>query len=57
MNNLPVSQSLADAYHAYFSAQRSDDQVNAWKAFRALCSEQQLDPVEVARKLNPWRKF
>jgi hypothetical protein len=52
----PVAQSLADAYHAYLSARRMDDQIAAWAVFRALCSKQGLESVAVAKRLNPWRK-
>jgi|HubBroStandDraft_2_1064218.scaffolds.fasta_scaffold2558994_1 hypothetical protein len=45
------------AHHGYQSAQRSDDAIQAWRTFRALCRQQDLDPVEIARLLNPWRKL
>jgi hypothetical protein len=57
LSGLPVSQAVADAYHAYSSAEISADAIRAWSAFRAACRAEQLDPVEVARCLNPWRKF
>jgi hypothetical protein len=55
--DLRVPEALADAYHAYSSAERADDAISAWRTFRALCREQNQDPEEIARQLNPWRKF
>ena len=57
LSGLPVSQAVADAYHAYSSAEISADAIRAWRTFRNLCRQQHLDPVEIARLLNPWRKF
>jgi hypothetical protein len=51
-----VPQTVADAHHAYLSAERSDDAIKAWRTFRSICREYQLDPVEIATQLNPWRK-
>jgi hypothetical protein len=45
------------AHHAYLSAQRSDDAIQAWRTFRNLCRQQHLDPVEIACLMNPWRKL
>lgn len=56
MINPPVSQRLADAYCAYLSAKTLEGQVSAWAVFRALCQKENLEPVSVAKQLNPWKK-
>ena len=57
LSGLTVSQAVADAYHAYSSAEISADAIRAWSAFRATCRAEQLDPVEIAPLMNPSRRF